>query len=154
GGGEVNVRLPEGRRAATTGRRAALARWLTRGDNPLTARVMVNRLWQQHFGVGLVATSNDFGAQGAPPTHPELLDWLAVEFVESGWDLKHLHRLMVTSAAYCQDSAVDARNPGHVRALAVDRDNDLLWHARRRRLEGEAIRDTLLLLSGELNPRM
>jgi hypothetical protein len=111
---------------------------------------MANRLWQHHFGVGIVATSSDFGAQGTKPTHPELLDWLAVELVESGWDLKHLHRLMVTSAAYQQDSAVD---PGH-RGLAVDRDNDLLWRARRRRLEGEAIRDALLAVTGEMNGRM
>ena len=86
-------------------------RWLTRRDHPLTARVMVNRIWQHHFGVGLVATASDFGAQGTPPTHPELLDWLAVELMESGWDLKHIHRLMVSSAAYCQDSTVDAHNP-------------------------------------------
>jgi hypothetical protein len=152
GAGEVDARLGPG--AASTGRRAALARWLTRGDHPLTARVMVNRLWQHHFGVGIVATSSDFGAQGTSPTHPELLDWLAVELVESRWDLKHLHRLMVTSAAYRQDSAVDPRNPAHARGLAVDRDNELLWHARRRRLEGEAIRDALLAVSGELSPRM
>jgi hypothetical protein len=150
--GVVDTRLPAGVRS--TGRRAALARWLTRADHPLTARVMVNRLWQHHFGVGLVATANDFGAQGTPPTHPELLDWLAVELVDSGWDLAHLHRLMVTSAAYRQDSVVDAKNPHQVRGLAHDRDNTLLWHARRRRLEGEAIRDALLAISDELNQRM
>jgi hypothetical protein len=152
GAGEVDTRLGAG--AASTGRRAALARWLTRADHPLTARVMVNRLWQHHFGAGIVPTASDFGAQGTPPTHPELLDWLAVELVESGWDLKHLHRLMVTSAAYRQDSAVDPRQALHARGLAVDRDNDLLWHARRRRLEGEAIRDALLAVSGELSPRL
>src|SRR5262249_4540107 len=92
---------------ASTGRRAALARWLTRSDHPLTARVLVNRLWQFHFGVGIVGTPNDFGAMGDPATHPELLDWLACDFVEHGWSLKHLHRLMVTSAAYCQSSLVD-----------------------------------------------
>src|SRR5207253_2110884 len=112
----------------STGRRAALARWLTRGDHPLTARVIVNRLWQHHFGVGIVASSSDFGAQGEPPTHPELLDWLAVELMgepgastgEPGasapggrWSLKHLHRLMVTSATYCQSSRVDPRDPVH-----------------------------------------
>jgi hypothetical protein len=138
----------------TTGRRSALARWLTRKDNPLTARVLVNRLWQHHFGTGIVATSSDFGAVGDAPTHPELLDWLAVEFVENGWKLKHLHRLMVLSAAYCQDSRVDPTNPLHRLALHVDRDNHLLWHARRRRLEGEAVRDAMLALSGELNFRM
>jgi hypothetical protein len=138
---------------ASTGRRAALARWLTRPDHPLTARVLVNRLWQHHFGAGIVATPSDFGATGEPPTHPELLDWLAVEFVEHGWSLKHLHRLMVTSAAYCQTSLIDRRRPGQAKAYAVDRDDKLLWHARRRRLEGEAIRDALLGLTGELNPR-
>jgi hypothetical protein len=138
----------------TTGRRSALARWLTRKDNPLTARVLVNRLWQHHFGVGIVATSSDFGTVGDAPTHPELLDWLAVEFVENGWSIKHMHRLMVLSAAYCQDSRVDGANPRHRKALSVDRDNHLLWHARRRRLEGEAVRDAMLALSGELNFRM
>jgi hypothetical protein len=138
----------------STGRRSALARWLARGDHPLTARVMVNRLWQHHFGVGIVATASDFGAQGSPPSHPELLDWLAVELVESGWDLKHLHRLMVTCSAYCQDSVIDAGNRWQARGLAVDRDNSLLWHANRRRLEGEALRDAMLALSGELNLRM
>jgi hypothetical protein len=138
----------------TTGRRSALARWLTRKDNPLTARVIVNRLWQHHFGAGIIATTSDFGTMGDAPTHPELLDWLAVELVESGWSLKHLHRLMVLSAAYCQDSRVHPDNPQQRLALAVDRDNHLLWHARRRRLEGEALRDAMLALSGELNLRM
>jgi hypothetical protein len=137
----------------STGRRAALARWLTRPDHPLTARVLVNRLWQFHFGLGLVATPNDFGSQGEPPTHPALLDWLAVEFVEHDWSLKHLHYLMVTSATYCQTSLVDGRDPTQARSLEVDRDNKLLWHARRQRLEGEAVRDALLLLSGDLNLR-
>ncbi len=139
---------------ASTGRRAALARWLTRKDHPLTARVIINRLWQHHFGTGIVATASDFGAQGEAPTHPELLDWLAVELVESGWSLKHIHRLMILSATYCQSSRVDPKNANHVRALAADRDNKILWHARRRRLEGEALRDTMLQLSGELNLRM
>jgi hypothetical protein len=136
-------------RGDSTGRRAALALWLTQPNHPLTARVMVNRLWQQHFGVGIVATPSDFGIQGDPPTHPELLDWLAVEFVEHGWSLKHLHRLMVTSATYRQSSFVDPANP----ALKVDRENKLLWHARRQRLEGETLRDAMLAVSGELNPR-
>jgi len=138
----------------STGRRSVLARWLTRKDNPLTARVLVNRLWQHHFGTGIVGTPSDFGAVGDPATHPELLDWLAVEFVEHGWSLKHMHRLMVMSAAYCQDSRVDPATPPHRQALRVDRDNHLLWHARRRRLEGEAVRDAMLALSGELNYRM
>ncbi len=138
----------------STGRRAALARWLTRNDHPLTARVMVNRLWQHHFGAGIVATASDFGAQGTPPTHPELLDWLAVEFVESGWNLKHMHRLMVTSATYCQSSLIDPKNPQQAQGFKVDKANTLLWHAHRRRLEGEALRDAALSVSGELNPRI
>jgi hypothetical protein len=148
----VDTSLPEG--VKSTGRRAALARWLTSKGHPLTARVLVNRLWQHHFGVGIVASSNDFGAQGEAPTHPELLDWLAAEFMDKGWDLKHLHRLMVTSAAYCQDSTVDPKDPRHAKALAADREDHLLWHARRQRLEGETLRDALLVLSGDLNPRM
>ena len=139
--------------AETTGLRSALAEWLTRKDNPLTARVMVNRLWQHHFGVGIVATPSDFGVMGEPATHPELLDWLAAEFVENGWSLKHIHRLMVLSAAYRQDSRVDPNEPRCAKALTADHDDHLLWHARRRRLEGEEIRDAMLSISGELNPR-
>jgi hypothetical protein len=152
GGGTVDRSLPDG--VESTGLRAALARWLTRKDHPLTARVMVNRLWQHHFGNGLVLTPNDFGMLGGDLSHPALLDWLAVEFVEHGWSLKHLHKLMVTSAAYCQDSSVDPNSPAHKKALAADRENRLLWHANRRRLEGEALRDAMLAVSGELNLRM
>jgi hypothetical protein len=138
----------------STGRRSALAHWLTKKDNPLTARVLVNRLWQHHFGAGIVGTSSDFGVMGDAATHPELLDWLAVDFVEHGWSLKHMHRLMVMSATYCQDSRVDPRSAAHRHALEVDRENHLLWHARRRRLEGEAVRDAMLALTGELHLRM
>ncbi len=138
----------------TSGRRAALANWLCRPDHPLTARVIVNRVWQHHFGVGIVATPNDFGAMGEPPTHPELLDWLAVEFVESGWSLKTLHKLIVTSATYQQSSRVDVDNPAQARALAVDRENRLLWHARRQRLEGEIARDAMLQVAGDLSETM
>ncbi|MEX0978196.1 MAG: DUF1549 and DUF1553 domain-containing protein [Pirellulales bacterium] len=138
----------------STGRRSALVAWMCRSDHPLTSRVMVNRIWQHHFGVGIVATPNDFGAMGEPPTHPELLDWLAVEFVERGWSVKAMHRLMATSATYRQSSAVDPDNPIHARALALDANDRLLWHARRHRLEGEAIRDAMLQLSGELELRM
>src|SRR5262249_12604788 len=90
--------------ASTTGRRRALAEWVTKPDHPLTARVIVNRVWQSHFGRGLVGTPNDFGAQGERPSHPELLDWLAGELVRSGWSLKRLHRLIVTSSAYRQST--------------------------------------------------
>jgi hypothetical protein len=152
GGGTVDTSLPSG--VVSTGRRAALARWLSRPGHPLTARVMVNRLWQHHFATGIVATPSDFGTQGAAPTHPELLDWLAGDFVEHGWSLKRIHRLLVTSEVYCQDSTVDPGNPKHARALGVDPDNTLLWHARRHRLDGEVLRDAMLALSGELNPRL
>lgn len=156
GKADVDMRLP--RDLQSTGRRAALARWLTSPDHPMTARVIVNRLWQHHFGVGLVGTPGDFGAQGEPPTHPELLDWLACEFVRPAqpdlrWSLKHMHRLMITSAAYRQASRVDPADEHHRKALALDGNNELLWHARRRRLEGETLRDALLSFSGELNRR-
>ncbi|MBW3541145.1 MAG: DUF1553 domain-containing protein [Planctomycetes bacterium] len=172
-------------------RRLALARWLTDRRNPLTPRVMVNRLWHYHFGQGLVDTPSDFGFSGGRPTHPELLDWLAAEFVgvegrgsrvesqksedggqksgvgrldatvgaaasgpqpstlnpQAAWSLKHLHRLIVTSAAYRQRSNVE-----NAAAVAVDAENRLLWRANRRRLEGEAVRDAVLAVSGALNP--
>src|SRR5262249_7575278 len=107
--------------ATSTGRRAVLAQWLTRPDHPLTARAMVNRLWQHHFGRGLVGTPSDFGKQGEAPTHPALLDWLATEFVACGWSLKAMHRLMVTSATYRQACRHDAK------AARADPDNKLLW---------------------------
>jgi hypothetical protein len=144
--------LPPGVRS--TGLRSALARWLTRPDHPLTARVMVNRIWQHHFGHGIVGTASDFGSQGEAATHPELLDWLATELVRGGWSLKQMHRLMVTSATYCQSSHVNPDDPRQARALTADRTDRLLWHARRHRLEGEALRDAMLALTGELSPRL
>jgi hypothetical protein len=134
--------------ARSTGRRSELARWLVRPDHPLTARVLVNRLWQHHFGRGIVATPSDFGTMGAEPSHPELLDWLATELVARGWSLKAMHRLMVNSATYRQSSRA---NPA---AMAADPDNTLLWRHDRQRLDGEAIRDSLLAVSGQLNPAM
>ena len=138
----------------STGRRSALARWLTRSDHPLTARVMMNRVWQHHFGLGIVGTSNDFGAMGDEPTHPNLLDWLAVEFVDRGWSLKAMHRLIVTSAAYRQSSFIDPDSAEQQKAQAVDPQNNLLWHFRRHRLDGESIRDAMLSISGQLNLKM
>ncbi len=143
---------PPAEKPNSTGRRTALAEWLTREDNPLTARVIVNRLWQEHFGLGIVATPNDFGAMGGNPSHPELLDWLACELISDGWHLKPLQRLMVLSATYCQSSKIDPASSEHAAALTADSANNLLWHARRQRLEGEEIRDTQLQISGELNP--
>lgn len=137
-------RVPD---ASGSGRRQ-LADWLTRPSNPLTARVMVNRLWQQHFGRGLVGTENDFGKRGQSPTHPELLDWLATRFIESGWSLKAMHRLIMASATYRQASDFDSR------AAEADPDARLLWRFNRRRLSAEEIRDAMLAVSGDLDPTM
>jgi hypothetical protein len=136
----------------STGRRLALARWLTRPDNPLTARVIVNRLWQHHFGRGIVATPSDFGVRGEPPSHPELLDWLATELVAQGWRLKPIHRLMVTSSAYRQASVMTPADVASKQA-ADDPENTLLWRMNRRRLEAESLRDAMLAVTGELNPK-
>ncbi|MDB5298440.1 MAG: hypothetical protein JWO87_103 [Phycisphaerales bacterium] len=138
----------------TTGRRLALAEWIVSPENPLTARVLVNRIWQGHFGRGLVSTPNDFGLAGARPTHPELLDWLARELVHEGWSLKKLHRLIVTSATYRQSSATSDRKAGTPLAAAkIDGQNDLLWRQSLRRLTAEQIRDSLLVVSGLLQQR-
>lgn len=136
--------------AETTGRRAALARWMTGAENPLTSRVIVNRLWQWHFGEGIVETANDFGRQGAAPTHPELLDWLAGRLMEEGWSLKRMHRLMMTSATYQQASVVEAS----VVAQENDPENKLLWRMRVRRMDAEQIRDAILAVAGALDLEM
>ncbi|MFM7815742.1 MAG: DUF1553 domain-containing protein, partial [Verrucomicrobiota bacterium] len=149
---------------ATTGRRAALAVWLTGPDHPLTSRVMVNRVWQHHFGRGLVPTASDFGRLGEFPSHPELLDWLARRFMAEGWSLKSLHRLLVNSATYRQASSLDTigpdrnRRPIHPetveadwrRAEGIDPGNQWCWRGRTRRLDAEQIRDALLHATGEL----
>lgn len=131
--------------------RLHLAQWLVSRENPLTSRVIVNRIWQQYFGRGLVDTENDFGTMGSLPTHPELLDWLAVEFMESGWSLKHMHRLIVTSQTYQQSSVVPAT--GNV-AAEVDANNLLLWRQTRLRLDAEIVRDVCLTASGLLEPQL
>ena len=146
------VLVPAGRQPDFAGvpeakRRAALARWLTARDNPLVARVLVNRVWGWHFGQGIVRTPGDFGTQGEPATHPELLDWLARDFMEHGWSLKRLHRLILLSNTYRMGSTADGR------AAQVDPENRLLAHFPRRRLEGESIRDSILTCAGTLNPR-
>ena len=125
--------------------RASLAEWLTRPANPLTARVKVNRIWQHHFGHGLVRTENDFGARGERPTHPQLLDWLASQLVRFGWSIKRMHRLIMGSASYQQRS----RNDDQARSL--DPDGKRLWGFPRRRLSAEEFRDALLLLGGHLD---
>jgi hypothetical protein len=129
-------------------RRLALARWIASDDNPLTARVMANRIWQNHFGVGLVDTPSDFGGNGTKPSHPELLDWLARRFIESGWSIKHVHRVILLSSAYRQSSLpLEA-------GLAVDAGSRLLWRFPPRRLEAEAIHDSVLYVTGNLDLAM
>jgi len=129
-------------------RRKALAEWLTSPENPLLARVMINRLWTGHFGEGIVRTPNDFGRQGEPPTHPELLDWLAVEFGERGWSVKQMHKLIMLSSTYRASSVADET------ALKVDPENRLLSRMPRRRLDADSLRDTILAVSGALNLKM
>jgi len=132
----------------STGRRTALAEWITGRKNPLTARVAVNHIWARHFQSPLVATVTDFGRSGALPSHPELLDWLAVEFMENGWSMKHLHRLIVTSAAYRRSSSMGKK------AIASDRENKLLWRMNIGRMEAEVVRDSLLHTAGKLDLTM
>ena len=138
----------EAERRGSAGRRARLARWIARPDNPLMARVMANRIWQHHFGRGLVATPSDFGVRGERPSHPQLLDFLSTDFAARRFSMKALHKLILMSATYRQSS----RSPA--RAQDVDPQNRLLSHWSRRRLEGEVIRDALLASSGRLNPAM
>jgi Protein of unknown function (DUF1553)/Protein of unknown function (DUF1549) len=136
------------RKIDSTGRRTALAKILIDPNNPFTARVMVNRIWQYHFGTGIVGTPSNFGVRGERPTHPELLDWLASEFVRHGWSIKYLHRLILTSNTYQQAS-------GYREAAAqLDPEDSLLWRFPRQRLEGETIRDSALAISGLLNTKM
>jgi hypothetical protein len=129
-------------------RRRRLADWIANARNPLFSRVMVNRVWYYHFGAGLVENPNDFGFNGGRPSHPELLDWLAGEFVHNGWSVKKLHKLILTSQAYQQSSKFETR------AAEKDAEGRLLWRYSPRRLEGEAIRDAMLAVSGKLNPKM
>ena len=138
-----NLALPKD--APEAERRLALANWIANAQNPLTARVAVNRIWQGHFGIGLVETANDFGRVGAAPSHPKLLDWLAAEFIRSGWSVKHLHRLIVLSDTYRQSEQI--RPEAH----AKDADVRLMWRFPSRRLEAESIRDAMLAVSGRLN---
>ena len=138
--------------AASDGdRRKALADWITSQANPLTPRVIVNRLWHHHFGTGLVDTPSDFGLGGGKPSHPQLLDWLAAEIVDRGWSLKAMHRLICTSHTYRQRS-MDV--PGAAAAAAIDADNRLLWRQNARRLDAESLRDATLAVTGCLNPEM
>lgn len=145
----LTTRLPTfpspGPEAISSGRRGVLADWIASPENPLTARVLVNRLWQYHFGRGIVRSSSDFGYRGSPPTHPELLDWLATELVAGGWRLKPLHKLILMSSAYRMASEADAS------AVAKDPENDLFAHFDLRRLGAEEVRDSILAVSGNIN---
>lgn len=149
---ESNMESEDSRRKpfpeTSTGRRSAFARWLTDSRNPLTARVAVNHIWGRHFGRPIVPTVFDFGRKGSPPTHPELLDWLAVEFRESGWSMKHIHRLIVTSNTYRRTSSSAGATS---RTIAVDPDNRFYWRTNPIRMEAQVIRDSLLSLAGQLD---
>jgi len=133
----------------TTGMRRQLAEWLVDPEHPLTSRVIVNRVWQHHFGQGLVRTPNNFGKAGVPPTHPKLLDWLARELIEGGWSLKRLHKLIVSSSTFRMSSRAE-----NEQAVHIDPGNDLLWRQRMRRLDAEALRDSMLAVSGQLTETM
>ena len=134
--------------AKSSGKRRVFAEWVTSAENPMTARVMVNRIWQHHFGRGIVRSTNDFGQLGTPPTHPELLDWLASEFIASNWRLKAMHKLIMTSNAYRMSAQSDPRG------VQQDANNDLFWRFDMRRLTAEEIRDTVLYITGKLNIKM
>lgn len=134
--------------AESSGRRRALADWIASAENPMTARVFVNRVWQHHFGRGIVRSTSDFGYQGTPPTHPELLNWLAADFVDSGWKIKRMHKLMMMSATYQMSSQSNDT------AIAKDPTNDLFWRFNMRRLTAEEIRDSILAVNGTLNIHM
>jgi hypothetical protein len=143
---------PRSGQHGSTGYRTAFAKWLTSERHPLTARVYVNRVWLHHFGRGIVPTPENFGASGLPPSHPELLDWLAREFISSGWSVKHLQRLILTSAAYRQTSSPDFAV--RTRNVEIDPDNILLWKMPLKRHESEIVRDAILAVSGDLDSRM
>jgi hypothetical protein len=134
--------------AKSSWRRKGLAAWIASPENPLTARVMVNRIWQHHFGEGLVCTPNNFGRMGEVPTHPELLDWLATEFMQKGWSIKTLHRLLMNSETYQRSSDDLAAN------LPIDGENRYLWRMPRQRLEAESIRDSMLAVAGNLDRKI
>lgn len=147
GSDPVSEHQPPKYKTNSTGQRTELANWLTEDHHPLTARVMVNRIWHHHFGRGIVRTPSDFGLRGDLPTHPELLDWLAVEFVRNGWSMKRMHRLMVSCATYRQSTTATSS------AMKLDPDNKFVSRMNRRRLEGEIVRDTMLSVSGKLNSK-
>jgi len=148
--GKVEATRPPNAKGETSGMRLALAQWLTRPDHPLTSRVMVNRVWMHHFGRGIVNTVENFGLKGSPPTHPELLDWLSVDFVENGWKLKRLHKMILMSTAYRQSSKRRAEDPQNG-PESIDPENHLLWRMNLRRLEAEAVRDSVISVGGKMD---
>jgi len=150
GPGETYTAIGESYPRTTTGRRTALARWIANKENPLTARVAVNHIWLRHFGEGIVSTMFNFGSSGQAPSNPELLDWLAMEFMDSGWSMKHMHRLMVSSNTYQMLSSAPTESANREK----DPDNIYLWRMNPRRMEAEAVRDSLLYLSGQLESDM
>jgi mono/diheme cytochrome c family protein len=149
--GDADAKPAPDAKGGALGYRLALAHWVTSPDNPLTARVEVNRIWMRHFGKGIVATPDNFGKMGAPPTHPELLDWLAVDFMEHGWHMKRLHKMIMMSTVYRQSSRRPAEGESS-RGEEIDSGNDLLWRANLRRADAEVIRDSALEVSGKLDP--
>ncbi|PHR90735.1 MAG: hypothetical protein COA78_34565 [Blastopirellula sp.] len=140
--------LPDRTGEKTSGRRTVLANWIASDDNFLTARVMVNRIWQHHFGRGIVRSTNNFGQLGTPPTHPQLLDWLALDFVQNGWSMKKLHKKIMMSSVYQLSSQASEKE------LAADPNNELFWRYNMRRLSAEEIRDSILAVNGRLNLKM
>ena len=150
--GLSNFSLPDS--ASDFDRRLQLAHWVTNNANPLTWRVIVNRIWQQHFGVGIVSTPSDFGLGGSLPSHPELLDWLAMELKNRKQSIKEIHRLICCSAAYRQQSQFQSTSDQHAKAIAVDSSNRFLWRQNSRKLDAESLRDSLLSVSGQLDSRM
>ncbi len=151
--GKADASRPPETQGKTSGLRLAFADWLTSKDNPLTARVIVNRIWQNHFGKGIVETSDNFGKMGTPPVNPELLDWLAVDFVEHGWSAKRLHKMIMTSTVYRQESH-PTNSEFAAKAKSVDPDNQLLWRMNLRRLDAETLRDSVLATGGKLDRTM
>ena len=148
--GRSTIEKPGDTRGESSGYRLGLARWLTSRDHPLTARVIVNRVWHHHFGRGIVATPGNFGRMGSPPSHPELLDWLSVDFMEQGWTLKRLHKRIMLSSVYRQSWRQPEDSAGH----QLDPENRLLWRMNLKRLEAEAVRDAILVASGKLDRRL
>jgi hypothetical protein len=145
---------PPDPKAPSSGRRLALAHWLTSRDHPLTARVMVNRIWQDHFGRGIVPSEDNFGRMGTPPSHPELLDWLAVDFMENGWKIKRLHKMIMTSTAYRQSSSPLGADGRELLGVKIDPANSMLWRMNLHRLEAEVVRDSVLQNAGDLDLAM